>query len=259
MALGPLARELVGLPRNERSLARILDAFYRYHAHTQNRSPRVWGDKSPINTLFLERIRRVFPDMAAIHVLRDGGDVVQSFVSTGVIPSLDDAVDRWVTAVRCAQDYGRRHPERYLEVRYETLVSDPEPTIRRVCDLLGLSFVPAMLQSESLAHTLGDVPRLAHHEAVTRPVSADAVGKGRRALSAGDRSRVGPRTTASRTSPAHRPPVAAAAQLHDQREEAATLTPSPTRTVPLTAWRRRRTVERRNHAPARATKAASVR
>jgi hypothetical protein len=62
-----------------------------------------------------------------------------------------------------------------------------------VCDLLGLSFVPAMLQSESLAHTLGDVPRLAHHDAVKRPVSADAVGKGRRALSAGDRSRVGPR------------------------------------------------------------------
>jgi hypothetical protein len=193
MALGPLARELEALPRSERSLARILDGFYRYHARTQGRSPRVWGDKSPINTLFLERIRRVFPDMAAIHVLRDGGDVVQSFVSTGVIPSLDDAADRWVTAVRCAQRYGRRHPERYLEVRYETLVTEPEPTIRRVCDLLGLSFVPAMLASESLAHTLGDVPRLAHHDAVKRPVSSDAVGKGRRALSAGDRSRVGPR------------------------------------------------------------------
>jgi hypothetical protein len=192
MELGPLARELVQIPRRERSLARILDGFYRYHARTQGRAPRTWGDKSPINTLFLERIHRVFPDMATIHILRDGGDVVQSFVSTGVIPSIDDAADRWVTAVRCAQHYGRRYPERYLEVRYETLVAEPEATIRRVCAHLGLSFVPEMLASEKLAATLGDVPRLAHHEAVGRPVSADAVGKGRRTLGESDRARIGP-------------------------------------------------------------------
>ena len=52
--------------------------------------------------------------------------------------------------------------------------------------------------------------------------------------------------------------MAAPAQLHDQRDEAATLSPSPTSTVPLTASSRRRTVDRRNHAPARATNAASV-
>jgi hypothetical protein len=193
MSLGPLARELTAIPRSERSLARILDGFYRYHARTQHRSPRVWGDKSPINTLFLERIRSVFPDMATIHLVRDGADVVHSFVSTGVIPSLDEAADRWVTAVHCAQRYGRQHPERFLEIRYETLVAEPESTVRRVCELLGLSYLPAMLASESLAHTLGDVPRLAHHAAVTRPVSGDAVGKGRKALGEGDRSRVGPR------------------------------------------------------------------
>jgi protein-tyrosine sulfotransferase len=193
MELGPLARHLIALPRSERSLARILDGFYRDHARTQGRSPRLWGDKSPINTLFLERIHRVFPDMAAIHLVRDGADVVQSFVSTGVIPSLDDAADRWVTAVRCAHQYGRRHPERFLEIRYEALVGEPEPTIRRVCDHLGLGFLPAILASESIADSLGDVPRHAHHDAVKGPVSAAAVGKGRKALSEQDRVRVGPR------------------------------------------------------------------
>ena len=44
----------------------------------------------------------------------------------------------------------------------------------------------------------------------------------------------------------------------DQREDSPTRSPSPTSTVPLIASSRRRTVERRNHAPARATNAASV-
>ena len=31
-------------------------------------------------------------------------------------------------------------PDRYLEVRYESLVEHPESECRRVCDFLGLSF-----------------------------------------------------------------------------------------------------------------------
>jgi protein-tyrosine sulfotransferase len=192
MALGPLARELEALPRNERSLARILDAFYRFHARSQGRTPRFWGDKTPLNTYFLDRIHQVFPDMRIVHMLRDGGDVVRSFVATGVIPDLGEAADRWVTAVKLARRYGDKHPSRFLETRYETLVAEPERTIREVVAHLGVDFVPAMLRSEELAHTLGDVPRQAHHEGVTKPLSADSVGKGRKDLSPTDRARISP-------------------------------------------------------------------
>ena len=35
---------------------------------------------------------------------------------------------------------------RYLELRYEDLVADPEPALRRVCELIELDFDPAMLE-----------------------------------------------------------------------------------------------------------------
>lgn len=192
ISLGPLARRLEDTPRSQRSLAFILDSLYRYHAEQHGVHPLRWGDKSPINTLFLDRIRLVFPDMAVIHVLRDGCDVVSSFVRSGVIADLEAAADRWITSVDCAQRYGRAHPERFLELRYEALVTDPEATIRQVCALLELPFREEMLSSEDLAHRLGDVPRHAHHAMVAEPVSTKRIGKGRRSLSDEQRRRLAP-------------------------------------------------------------------
>jgi hypothetical protein len=58
------------------------------------------------------------------------------------------ATARWRYSVRLAERNEQRYPDRYLIVRYETLVHVPEVTLRQVCAFLGEEFVPAMLTME---------------------------------------------------------------------------------------------------------------
>jgi hypothetical protein len=80
LALKPLLRELDALPRDARNLATILAAPYRAHASRHKPSAVRWGDKTPPNTARLGALHQVFPDLQVVHLLRDGRDVVQSFL-----------------------------------------------------------------------------------------------------------------------------------------------------------------------------------
>jgi hypothetical protein len=50
ITLRPLVQRLVVAPKDVRSLAFILDSFYRYHAETKSIHCKRWGDKTPMNT-----------------------------------------------------------------------------------------------------------------------------------------------------------------------------------------------------------------
>jgi hypothetical protein len=55
------------------------------------------------------------------------------------------AAARWRYSMRLAERHLRRWPDRYLLVRFEDMIRDPEGTVRRVCGSLGEDFDPAML------------------------------------------------------------------------------------------------------------------
>jgi len=58
----------------------------------------------------------------------------------------------WIHAVREARRSGAKlGPQRYLEVRYEALVTDPELVSRQVCEFLGEPFDDAMCRPELVA------------------------------------------------------------------------------------------------------------
>ena len=80
LELRPLVNQLLLVPYELRSLNIILDHFYKYHAETQGISFNRWGDKTPLNTFFLDLIFNVFPKAQFIHIIRDGCDVVPSYV-----------------------------------------------------------------------------------------------------------------------------------------------------------------------------------
>jgi hypothetical protein len=51
----------------------------------------------------------------------------------------------WLRAARLHRQYLRRLGNRYLLVRYEDLVADPERELRRVCELIGVPFDESMI------------------------------------------------------------------------------------------------------------------
>jgi hypothetical protein len=120
-------------------------AFYQLYAARFGK-PR-WGDKTPRYCGHLRLIESFLPEAAFVHVIRDGRDVALSLRPLWFSPGeeIETLATYWRESVEAGRAHGRAC-RRYLEIRYEDLVGDPEPQLRRVCEFLDLEFQPAMLR-----------------------------------------------------------------------------------------------------------------
>jgi hypothetical protein len=107
----------------------------------------------------------------------------------------------WREGVEAARRDGTRCG-RYLEVRYEDLVCEPERVLRTVCDFLALGFSPGMLdhasraggrlaevrdQRQSDGRVVTREQRLRQHPLLTSPARPDRVARWRREMTDGER------------------------------------------------------------------------
>jgi hypothetical protein len=182
MELGTLALKLLDIPQKDRSLAKILNAFYCHHAAEQDAVWERWGDKTPLNVFHLDPIFMVFPQAQFIHLIRDGCDVVASYLRHNLYQDEKTAAERWLSAIDAATQVGNRHPDIYLELRYESFVSQPAESVKTICNFLGIEYLPEMLMLGDHIRELGDVSYLEHHYQVGQPISSDHVGNGRQYL-----------------------------------------------------------------------------
>ncbi len=113
-----------------------------------------WGDKTPMYMAHLPLLERLFPQARYVHLIRDGRDACLSFLAMprGIVTegwghprTAAGFACQWRTEVEAAGALGRRVGGRYLEVRYEDLVSGPAPVVERICAFAGLAFEPGML------------------------------------------------------------------------------------------------------------------
>jgi LPS sulfotransferase NodH len=159
------------LPANP-SFAEAVEAIYRSYADLRGK-PR-FGDKTPAYMQRLDAIDRAFPAAQYVHLIRDGRDAALSFVAMRRRPRFNWARPRrvsgfaaqWRWEVAAARSFGLAlGGGRYHELRYEELVADPEPTVHRVCDFLGLDFDPAILEY----HRTMEEERLVDHPRLAEP------------------------------------------------------------------------------------------
>jgi hypothetical protein len=141
---------LVGTAPDFAEAVRRVYALYA-EAHGKTR----YGDKTPPFLMHLPMLAQEFPEARFVHLVRDGRDVVLSLREQRFAPSsFAGAAEYWAGRVSRARQAGERlGPDRYREVRYEDLVSDPERELRRLCEFLDLDFRPEMLayRQEDLA------------------------------------------------------------------------------------------------------------
>jgi LPS sulfotransferase NodH len=186
ITLRPLLPQLRALPKAQRSLAKMLDMFYTYHAEQTGMPTARWGDKTPINTFALDDIYAVFPRAQFIHLLRDGVDVVHSYVSAKLIDDVTLAAKRWCDAVQRAAQFSAQHADRCMELRYENLISDTYSEIKRVCDFLAIDYDATMIEQLEHVSVMGDMKKYAHYQHANEAVSLQYIGKGRKILSKED-------------------------------------------------------------------------
>jgi protein-tyrosine sulfotransferase len=185
--LEPVQQQLRQLPKNERSLDRIIHDIYRAHGGSHKPGATRWGDKSPFNTLRLSWLDRVFPDAQYIEIIRDGRDVARSYRQADLMPDLASGAQRWEQSIRAVTRFKRKAGNRVHSLRYENLVADPESEIRKVCNFLNLDYRSSMITARD--SELGDTS-LEHMQNVTQPISEASIGKWKETLTAEELKRL---------------------------------------------------------------------
>lgn len=192
--LDQITSAAIALPASRRSLASVLDVIYRYYCELRNLAGRRWGDKTPLNILDIRMIENIFPSAQYVHIVRDPRAVSLSIMtaakaSPGIREkSIAEAADRWNKSVRNARSLNKRiGANRYIEIRYECLLADPERELRRLCKFLNISYNDVMLSFHEGSTKLGDVTIMPHLQRVGQPLDPARSAAWRNTISYEDR------------------------------------------------------------------------
>jgi hypothetical protein len=148
-----------------------------FETYAADRGKERWGDKTPLYMQYLPLLERLFPTARFVHLVRDGRDAALSFLGMpeGIVTrtwshprSVADFACQWATEVEAARTLGSRvGPGRYLEIRYEALVAEPERELQAICSFAGLAY-----KADMLRHSEGvDVSAKPHQASLKRPLT----------------------------------------------------------------------------------------
>ena len=182
-------KSLEDIVDSKRTLSNIFDELFCTYAEKHSPGSKIWGDKTPMNTLYLDWIGTVFPRSKFIHIIRDGRDVASSYLKMERYDTILEAANRWINSIESAQSFGSKIKENYIEIRYEELVTKPEEVIKDTCDFLDIDYDSKMLDHTKQVKKLGDTDK-EHHSNLSKPISSDSVGKWRNNLSESDQESI---------------------------------------------------------------------
>ncbi len=184
------------------SAADMARAVHVVHARSRGKSR--WGDKTPSYLIRMKQLDAVLPEARFVHVIRDGRDVALSLATVSWGPEdAREAAKMWRQRIQRARRQAvRLRPGSYMELRYEDLVEEPEPALRRIAAFAGLEWDEAMLahheqgsermeaEAKEIVRPDGTVlaaeERRRTHRMASEPLRSDRVGRWRSGMSATD-------------------------------------------------------------------------
>lgn len=168
---------------DERTYARLFRLLQDHFAERMGK-PR-WGDKTSYVERYADTILNAYPDAQMIHMLRDPRDRYASAIKRwpNGKGQVGGATARWLYSVRLAERNLAKYPTRYLVVRYESLVSQPEETMQRVCAFLHEPYDPVMFTMSGAQNFWNRGGNSSFERLQPGAISTAAVGRYRRALS----------------------------------------------------------------------------
>jgi hypothetical protein len=129
-------------------VTRIFDRYGEAHGK------RLVGDKVPDYVRHLALLHRLWPAARFVHLIRDGRDVSLSMLTrerfarrfaTWQEDPIATAALSWEQLVRLGREAGAElPPDRYYELRYESLVAAPAKECRKLCEFLGVAYAERM-------------------------------------------------------------------------------------------------------------------
>ena len=138
------------LPDQNPKPADFLNAAILAFGRTTNlltKNKRYWVEKTPYNELFTENIFKWWPRAKCIHIIRDPRDNFVSYERKHPEWTAKVFITNWNRSTRAGLDnlekFGK---EKYLIIRFEDLLTDPEEITREVANFLDIVWDNALLE-----------------------------------------------------------------------------------------------------------------
>ncbi len=142
---GWLEKNKVGYREFASAMGRGVEHLYE----SRSRGKR-WVDSTPGYTLMAETLSMMCPQAKFLHIVRDGRSVVCSMLKSGFNTDWSDdfktACHTWVRYVTLGRKFAAAHPDRALEVAYESLTAEPERRFEEVFAFLGEQSSPKAVE-----------------------------------------------------------------------------------------------------------------
>jgi tetratricopeptide (TPR) repeat protein len=176
--LKKLRKNLIDLNEGERTLRKLIDVIYLTFAQNNFPQATMWGDKTPLNSLNISLIDQVFNNAKYIHLIRDGRDVVSSYLnSTTYVNKVENACKRWLNHINKVEQLGKiKNENNYLELYYEDFVSNPVQEMKRICNFLNITYHEEMLNYQENLDKLNDT-KMKQHSNLKKPINTNSIGK----------------------------------------------------------------------------------
>ena len=131
--------------------------YFNYASVFPKQNILILGDKNPAFSVECYKYVKIFPEAKFIHIRRDYRDHALSMIRAGFgIKSPAFIVNSWKKSLIGMKKFVSRHPDKVLQIKYESLVQEPETYAKIICDFLAIPFYQNMLEY----HTIGDLSKL---------------------------------------------------------------------------------------------------
>lgn len=176
----------------------LIQCVYLTYAHKHKKNPEYVGDKNNYYLNHLDDIDTITKNYFAIHIIRDGRDIVNSYRKIETIPdtfiykpklptAIADISHQWVENNMTIYNH-LSDRENYAIIRYEDLVEKSQQTLEILLDKINLGFEPNMLNFyiENQQHFIEPKETLAWKQKTLQPLDASDIGKFNKNLTASE-------------------------------------------------------------------------
>jgi hypothetical protein len=168
--------------QGEKTYGRLFALIETHFAERQGK-PR-WGDKSLNTERYTDAIFTAFPDARIIHMMRDPRDRYASSRTRwqDMLGRAGAGTSMWLASANLAKKNQQRYPDRYMVLRYESLVTEPEQTLRSICTFIDEEYSSEMLTMHGAPRLLEKGSNSSYGRREPGRISADSLGRYRQVL-----------------------------------------------------------------------------
>ena len=136
--------------QGEPTYGRLFALLHEHYAERLGKSR--WGEQEAGIEQYADDVFAAYPAAKIIHMLRDPRNRYDEMLRTTPpkvrVGRVGVNTADWLQSARVARHNQQSYPNHYLVLAYESLVTRPEDSLRKVCSFIGVDYVPAMLTLE---------------------------------------------------------------------------------------------------------------